>query len=86
MFFRKKNPHAVYIPWHMEAKITAQSDAEIAIARAPGANGFPSRHLHPDNMVRMTRGKGTNTRHICNILMAESPAHRLLVTEVLTPS
>ena len=84
--FQKINPHAVYVPWKMEAQVKAFTKAELAIAKAPGADGFPARHLPPENMPRFKRGKGSNTRYICNILMMESMAHKLLVTEVLTPA
>ena len=33
----------------------------------------------------LTRGSGTNTRHVQNILPETEPAHSLLVVEVITP-
>ena len=37
-------------------------------------------------MTYETRGHGTNTRHICNILPENSDADNLLVVEVITPN
>ncbi len=37
-------------------------------------------------MGRETRGKGTNTRHVCDILPQTEPADSLLVVEVITPN
>ena len=67
--FDRVAPHAVYIPmktgWHAEAG----TDAELAICRAPGINGnLPPRLIGADSMPLETRGSGTNTRHVCNIL------------------
>ena len=37
-------------------------------------------------MQRSTRGKGANTRYVCDILPDTAAAHSLLVVEVRTPS
>ncbi len=42
--------------------------------------------IRPDSMKRSVRGKGANTRYVCDILPDSEPAHSLLVVEVRTPS
>jgi 5-deoxy-glucuronate isomerase len=37
-------------------------------------------------MRRLSRGKGTNVRHVCEILPESQPAESLLIFEVITPS
>ncbi len=45
------------------------------------------RLLDPAQMKRSVRGKGSNTRHVCDILPHDDPtAAHLLVVEVLTPA
>ena len=85
--FDRAAPHAVYIPmktgWHVEAG----TDAELAVCRAPGIDGnIPPRLIGADSMPLETRGAGTNTRHVCNILPESEPADSLLVVEVITPA
>lgn len=79
-------PWSVYVPWHSSYQVEALSDVEIAVATAPGADGFPPRLIHPDTVKFTTRGKDTNTRHVYDILPETEPANALLVVEVITPS
>ncbi len=66
--------------------ITAESDAEIAACTAPGGAGsHPPRVIGPDDVSQETRGKGSNTRHVTNIISENEPADSLLVVEVITP-
>jgi 5-deoxy-glucuronate isomerase len=51
---------------------------------APDALG--TRLIDPATMKRSTRGKGSNTRYVCDILPESEPAASLLVVEVRTPS
>ena len=45
------------------------------------------RLLDPGSMRRSVRGKGSNTRHVCDILPHDDPgAAHLLVVEVITPA
>ncbi|RMN61233.1 IolB protein [Pseudomonas savastanoi pv. savastanoi] len=45
-----------------------------------------ARLIMPGSMKRSVRGKGANTRYVCDILPDSEPAHSLLVVEVRTPS
>ncbi|OLF54667.1 5-deoxy-glucuronate isomerase [Pseudomonas chlororaphis] len=91
--FEDKSPFAVYLPPGSQARVTALSDVQIAVCAAPGpttnssaANGLGPRLIRPENMKRSVRGKGANTRYVCDILPDSEPAHSLLVVEVRTPS
>ena len=79
-------PYSVYLPAGIRAEVVATTALELAIASAPGAGGtHPVRIITPQDCTRETRGQGTNTRHVCNILPENTPAERLLVVEVITP-
>lgn len=84
--FEDKAPHAVYVKNGESVTVTATTDLELAVCSAPGHDNVETRHIAPDAMSRETRGEGTNTRHICNILPQEAPADSLLVVEVKTPN
>ena len=79
-------PFAVYVPSKDQFFIEALTDLELAICSAPGNGTFPARLIKPDDMSFENRGKGTNTRHICNILPETADADSLLVVEVITPN
>lgn len=51
-----------------------------------GCGGFAPRLIRPEQCKRSVRGKGANTRYVCDILPDSEPAHSLLVVEVRTPS
>ena len=55
-------------------------------ARRRAAANCPPRVIAPDDLGQETRGKGTNTRYVTNILPESEPAERLLVVEVITPA
>ena len=84
--FEDRSPYAVYLPRGTPASITARTDAEIAVASAPGASAGAARLIEPARMKRFSRGSGANTRYVCDILPETQPADRLLVVEVRTPS
>ena len=84
--FADEAPYAVYVPAGEAAKVSAKSDAEIAVARAPGSAKRPARLIEPSTMKRFKRGEGLNTRYVCDILPQTEPADHLLVVEVRTPS
>ena len=81
-----KLPFAVYIPNDDRFEVEALTDLELAVCSAPGKGNYPARLISPDDMTYETRGKGTNTRHICNILPETAEADSLLVVEVITPN
>jgi 5-deoxy-glucuronate isomerase len=75
---------SVYLPAGTEYTITAQRDAEIAICTAPGSGAGTVRVIRAEQVE--TRGKGTNTRFVRNILSDADAAESLLVVEVITPA
>ena len=83
-------PFAVYAPAGERVQVVAHEAAEIAVASAPGPAGaqvlLAPRLIEPGAMKRSTRGKGSNTRYVCDILPETQPAASLLVVEVRTPS
>ena len=83
--FEDKPPAAVYAPAGMGYAITARTPVEIAIGAAPGAGGGEARLIASDRISKETRGVGTNTRYVRNILPETEPADSLLIAEVITP-
>jgi 5-deoxy-glucuronate isomerase len=83
--FEDTAPYAVYLPPKMAATVRADRDAEIGVASAPATGKYPPRLIEPSQMKRSTRGKGANTRYVCDILPQTEPAEGLLVVEVKTP-
>lgn len=83
--FEDKAPHAVYVPNGVDVSLTATTAVELAVCAAPGHGNHATRWIKPNDMARETRGEGTNTRHVCNILPQDEPADSLLVVEVKTP-
>jgi 5-deoxy-glucuronate isomerase len=84
--FEYQSPFAVYLPPRTRVSIGADDAAEVAIASAPAEGRYEARLIEPDTMARTTRGSGTNTRFVCDILPRTEPAESLLVVEVLTPA
>ena len=88
--FEDTSPYAAYVPPGSEARVSAHSVAEVAICTSPGdpnsAEQLPPRLIEPASMKRSTRGKGANTRYVCDILPDTEAAYSLLVVEVRTPS
>jgi 5-deoxy-glucuronate isomerase len=79
-------PWSVYVPQGSNWSVTAETDLELAVCSAPGLGGrLPARVIAPDSLGQETRGKGTNTRYVTNILPEGEPADSLLVVEVITP-
>jgi 5-deoxy-glucuronate isomerase len=84
--FEDAAPYAVYLPPCTRLTITAKTDSEIAVAGAPAKGEIPARLIEPATMRVSARGKGSNTRYVCDILPQDQPAEALLVVEVRTPS
>ena len=85
--FDRTAPNAVYLPGGARWSVEASTDVELAVCSAPaGARRNPPRRIDPAKMPLETRGVGTNTRHVCNILPESEPADSLLVVEVVTPA
>ena len=79
-------PWSVYLPPGAEARVSAEGDAEVAICSAPAEGRLKARIIAPAQVETAERGKGTNLRHIRNILSQTAEAESLLVVEVVTPS
>jgi len=80
-------PAAVYAPAGAKWRVVAETPVELAVCTAPGTPGArPPRVIGPGQLSQETRGKGSNTRHVCNILPESEPADSLLVVEVITPA
>lgn len=80
------DPWSLYAPARSEWSLQAQTDCEIAVCTAPADGKLPARVIRPDQVGQETRGQGTNTRHVRNILPETEAAESLLVVEVITPS
>jgi 5-deoxy-glucuronate isomerase len=79
-------PASVYVPAGLEWSAEACSDAEIAVCSAPGKPGRQAaRLIAPADVRASVRGRGTNERHIRDILPETAEADSLLVVEVVTP-
>jgi len=83
--FEDKAPGAVYVPASTTFAVRAVTDVELALCTAPGKAGGRARVIAEADMPRELRGKGTNVRHVRNILPETAPADGLLVVEVITP-
>lgn len=80
-------PWSVYVPARSSWRMTAESACELAVCKAPGTGRLPARLIAPADVTEETRGKGSNIRHVRNILPDSSPhAESLLVVEVITPA
>lgn len=85
--FERTPPHALYLPPGAAWKARAVSDVSVAICRAPSKGGRPAQRLGPEGISPVSRGTGSNLRHIHNIAMEDRDvADSLLVTEVFTPA
>src|SRR5215217_6413926 len=80
------DPWSLYAPARSEWSLRAETDCEVAVCTAPAEGRLPARVIRPDEVGQETRGTGTNTRHVRNILPETEPAESLLVVEVITPS
>jgi len=79
-------PHSLYVPAGSDWTAIAETELELAVCSAPGLGGDREpRPIGPDAVHQETRGSGTNTRHVTNILPEWEPADSLLVVEVITP-
>ncbi|MDR6873803.1 5-deoxy-glucuronate isomerase [Bosea sp. BE125] len=80
------DPWSLYVPAGTSWSVTAEGACEMAVCSAPGKPGLKPRVIAPRDVGCLTRGQGTNTRHVRNILPETEPAESLLVVEVITPS
>jgi 5-deoxy-glucuronate isomerase len=84
--FDRTPPHCLYLPAGTDWQASATTDCVLAICSAPGQGGHAAQIIGPQGIEQVTRGKGSNTRHINTIAMEDRDvAGSLLVTEVFTP-
>jgi 5-deoxy-glucuronate isomerase len=79
------NPWSVYAPQGTRLDIAADDAVELALCTAPGTGALPLHVISPVSVGAETRGTGTNTRYVRNILPETAQAESLLVVEVITP-
>lgn len=80
-------PFAVYVPAGNHWSIDATTPVELAVCSSPGERDtYAPRLIPPGSHPPVVRGKGSNTRHVTDILPEGDPAHSLLVVEVITPN
>ena len=78
-------PWSVYLPPHSAATIEAATDCEVALCSAPASGKFKARVIKPGDVGTLTRGTGSNARHVRNVLPEDAEAESVLVVEVITP-
>ena len=79
-------PASVYVPAGAAWSVHAETPIELAVCSSPGTPGArPARLIGPGACTQETRGAGTNTRYVTNILPETADADSLLVVEVITP-
>lgn len=78
-------PWSLYVPAHSSWRVEARTRVELAVCSSPAKGTLPARLIPPDEVGQETRGKGTNTRYVRNILPDTAKAETLLVVEVITP-
>lgn len=81
-------PAAVYLPPGTPWQARARTPLTLALCTAPAGPGHRGvQAIGPAGIARISRGRGTNLRHIHPIAMEERDvADALLVTEVFTPA
>ena len=80
-------PYAVYAPAGVDWSVKATTELVLAVCSSPGVlDLFPPRLIPPGAYPVTVRGKGSNVRHVTDILPETAPAHSLLVVEVITPA
>ena len=84
------SPWSVYVPAGDAWSVQTADGCELAVCSSPAQGKLGSRKLlprliSPDEVGQETRGQGTNTRYVRNILPDTAEAETLLVVEVITP-
>ena len=80
-------PWSVYVPARSRWRVEADGACEVAVCTAPATGAGPARLIRPSDVTEETRGTGSNTRHVRNVLADfDDRAESLLVVEVITPA
>lgn len=81
------SPWAIYAPAGARLEAAAEGACTLALCSAPGTGAKPALLIRPEDVPLETRGRGSNTRHVRNILAdTDARAESLLVVEVVTPA
>ncbi len=76
---------ALYLPPGRSLAIEAGTALEAVIISAPAEPGGKVRLMPPDQVKRVTRGRGTWTREVHDIFVANDHPKRLMVGETFNP-
>jgi 5-deoxy-glucuronate isomerase len=80
-------PFSVYAPAGVDWSVKATTELVLAVCSSPGVPDLlPPRLIPPGTFPVTVRGKGSNVRHVTDILPETAPANSLLVVEVITPA
>jgi 5-deoxy-glucuronate isomerase len=80
-------PWSVYVPPGLKWSVKATTECVLNICTAPARKKGTAFVIAPDELSIETRGQGSNTRYVCNILPEQDArAESLLVVEVITPN
>ncbi len=79
-------PCALYLPRQSRLTISAETDCEFAVAKAPAEQDFPARLITPAEVNVEIRGGDHATRQINDIIPPGFACQRLVVVEVYTPA
>ncbi len=78
-------PFSVYLPPRTTFSITASTRLELGVCSAPATGKYPPCLIRADEVGKISRGSGTNTRYVRDILPETAAAESLLVVESVTP-
>ena len=79
-------PWAAYAPAGSRYSLSAVTPVELAVCSAPGGGSHVAKIVPPGAHPQIVRGKGSNIRHVTNIMPEDDgAANALLVVEVITP-
>lgn len=80
-------PWSIFVPAGAKWSVTAATECVINVCTAPAKKKTAAFVIAPDTLSIETRGSGSNTRYVCNILPEQDlRAESLLVVEVITPN
>jgi 5-deoxy-glucuronate isomerase len=79
-------PWSVYVPAGMRWLVTATTPVELGACSAPAKGRLGARVIAPHSLGQQTRGKGSNIRHVTDILPETEAGESLLICEVITPA
>jgi 5-deoxy-glucuronate isomerase len=79
-------PATVYAPRRSKVTVKADSDAEVAIAKAPCTVDLPAAHIPPENVRVVSSGMANWRRDVRMVIPPGSPvSQRLIIGETLNP-